>query len=108
MIEESSVPVETTPHVNEGAKTEVSTPPTSEVTSPLARIIQAEINDLISLSTRYQVDINSAKTNFKKTYFKKKLKKNNDKLFEMLIALDRHNKNKNSTHEKNKLAGSDN
>lgn len=108
MTEEYSAPVETTSRVDEEAKTEVSPPPTSEVASPLAKILQAEINDLISISTKYQADINSAKTNLKKTYFKKKLKRNNDKLFEMLIALNRHNKNKTSNHEKNKLAESNN
>lgn len=76
-------------------------------TDMMRSVLQAEINDLITISAQYQSEINTAKTNIKKIYIKKKLKKNNDKLFEMLVAFDKHNKNKNK-NENNKLAGSDN
>jgi len=81
----------------------------SENPISLQTIIQAEINDLITVSAGYQAKINTAKTDLKKEYFMKKLKKNNEKLFEMLVALNQHNKNKDKkeNHDNDKLAESD-
>jgi homoserine kinase len=80
---------------------------TSENPISLQTIIQAEINDLITISAGYQAKVNTSKTSLKKEYFLKKLKKNNEKLFEMLVALNQHNKNKKENHDNDKLAESD-
>jgi len=65
---------------------------TDSTTTPqptLAQIIESEIKHLSDISKVYQKEINEAKTSYKKKYFHKKLKKNNEKLFEMLIALQK-------------------
>lgn len=62
---------------------------TSTPQPTLADIVRAEIASLRDTSLQYRKIIDTAKTNYKKQYYMKKLKKNNKKLMEMLIALDR-------------------
>ena len=52
-------------------------------------VIQAEITDLMKLSQNYRERISSAKTSVKKNLYEKKLKKNNIKLMDMLMAADK-------------------
>ena len=55
----------------------------------LVDIVRAEITELRDTSLKYRKLIDTAKTKYKKQYYTKKLAKNNKKLMEMLVALDR-------------------
>lgn len=57
--------------------------------------LKAELLELIPISKKYADDIDTAKTEFKKTFAKKKLAKNNAKIADILIALNRVEQNKN-------------
>lgn len=52
--------------------------------------LQAEIKSLMETSKKFQELITTAKTNLKKEIYTKKLKKNNQMLFNALILLRRH------------------
>ena len=51
------------------------------------RVAEAEVRDLMEISKSHQHQSDTAKTPFKKQYFKKKLVKNNKDLAEMLVRL---------------------
>lgn len=63
----------------------------------LVDVIQAEVKSLASISTGFQQKIKEAKTTYKQSFYKKKLKKNNEKLFEMLVALNKATEDKKTT-----------
>jgi len=52
----------------------------------------AEIQDAIRLSTEYKEKVDTAKTKVKRDTYKKKLKKNNMLVADMVMALDKLNK----------------
>jgi len=52
----------------------------------------AEIQDAIKLSKEYKEKIDTAKTTVKQTVYRKKLKKNNQIVADMVMALDKLNK----------------
>lgn len=51
--------------------------------------VKAELQDHLRLAKQYQELIENAQTETKKAYYHKKLRKNNQKAFQMLIALQR-------------------
>lgn len=51
--------------------------------------LRAELNKAVEISKEYSSKVKSAKTKIKKTYFTKKLKKNNNLIANMIIALDK-------------------
>lgn len=52
-------------------------------------VIVQEIQDLIPKSKHYADEVEAAKTNVKRNYMKKRLKKINEQVAQLLVALDR-------------------
>lgn len=52
-------------------------------------VVAAELNELQSDSLKFRTAIDEAKTKAKKDYFKKKLKKNNKRMMNMLVAFEK-------------------
>ena len=50
--------------------------------------LQEQVQNLLAISKHYQEEIKGAKTQTKKTYFLKKLKKNNKLLMNFLVRLE--------------------
>lgn len=63
----------------------------SEEKVTLKDVVLAEVQELVKTSKELQQNIKEAKTGVKSEYFRKKLKKNNERLMEMLIALEKLN-----------------
>lgn len=61
--------------------------------------IMAELQDAIKLSTEYKEKLDNAKTDIKAKTYKKKLKKNNQIIADMLIALDKLDKQDYNTQD---------
>lgn len=57
--------------------------------SPVELAVKAELQEHLRLAKQYQEMIETAKTEFKKKFYRKKLQKNNAKAFQMLVALER-------------------
>jgi len=76
---------------NESTATlEPTSPTNTDVTSPSIRdFVQQEALSLMTQSVTLNNQIKTAKTNYKKEYFLKKLKKNNKKALQMVTALTR-------------------
>lgn len=53
-------------------------------------MFQQEMKGLTDLSLIYKEKIETAKTNVKKELYTKKLKKNNEKLFNLMLFMKRH------------------
>lgn len=63
---------------------------TAEFSQPrMIDIVAAELQDLQADSLRFRDAIETAKTNAKKNLYRKKLKKNNKKMMNMLVAFDK-------------------
>ena len=60
--------------------------------SILKQTINAELIELIHISTQYAEQIDNAKTNTKRQMIKKRLRKNNEKIAELIVALEKLNK----------------
>jgi hypothetical protein len=52
-------------------------------------IVSAELRDLQADSLKFREQITNAKTSVKRKYFEKKLKKNNKRMMNMLVAFDK-------------------
>jgi hypothetical protein len=52
-------------------------------------IVAAELTDLQATSLTFREKVEGAKTNAKRQYFMKKLKKNNKKMMNMLVAFEK-------------------
>lgn len=52
-------------------------------------IVAAELHDLQQYSLKFRTAMDNAKTKAKKTYYQKKLKKNNKKMMNMLVAFEK-------------------
>ena len=57
--------------------------------SILREAIKQELLDLIPVSVKLSEDIDTAKTTYKRNYLKKKLVKNNQKIADLSLALDK-------------------
>lgn len=55
----------------------------------LNQILEAEIRDLAHNAVVLKREIDTAKTSYKKKYFSRKLKKNNDEAVKLLMALEK-------------------
>ena len=66
----------------------------SEEKITLRDVVIVEIQELMKTSKELQQNIKEAKTAVKSEYFRKKIKKNNERLMEMLVALEKLDKNK--------------
>jgi len=55
----------------------------------LKETVKVELQSLIAQSVKFQNLINTSKTNVKQNLYKKKLKKNNEKIYDLLLALDK-------------------
>ena len=84
------LPTNKPPEIN--TTTEVEDPSTvvkEYQPSPVEMAVRAELQDHMQLAKKYQELIKTAKTSVKKTFYRKKLQKNNAKAFQMLVALER-------------------
>lgn len=63
--------------------------------SKVIDVIKAEIIELVTYSKELKHKLDKAKTRIKQDLYRKKLKKNNMILAELLLALDKLDKNKN-------------
>lgn len=62
-------------------------------------LVQGEVQRLMSTSKEYRNKIDNAKTKTKKNWYLKKLKKNNAKLMNVLIALEKVKNAKKTSNE---------
>lgn len=64
--------------------------------SLIGEAIVSEIKERVELSQQYSDNIKTAKTNLKKSWYKKKLKTNNEVIYQLIVSLEKINKNKNT------------
>lgn len=62
-------------------------------------LVQGEVQRLMATSKEYRNKIDNAKTKTKKNWYLKKLKKNNAKLMNVLIALEKVKNAKKTSNE---------
>jgi len=67
-----------------------TTPDTTGPRQPrMIDVVAAELQDLQQQSVSFRESIDTAKTAAKKNYFKKKLRKNNKRMMNMLVAFEK-------------------
>ena len=62
---------------------------TSNKQPSVLAFIRAELAKLVKISQQYRETINASKTSIKRKFYFKKLKKNNKRIMQMLVAADR-------------------
>ena len=65
----------------------------------ILEMLQYELREHMKVSLDYKKKIDEAKTDPKKEYYKKKLKKNNVQALQILTAIERYTQQKSVVHE---------
>lgn len=75
--------------------------PIEEQTKPISvmDMLQIELRRCMESALELKKKIDSAKTDYKKTYYSKKLKKNNTEALQVLTAIEKYKQQKSTVYE---------